>query len=223
MRTLQIILLKRVRRVGARRVVAGGMLVCYLGLLLGIPLPAPVAPSEQAFPCQGHGCGCHTAQQCWEGCCCFTDGQKLAWAKANDAAPPKFLLARMAATKTAAPSVMASAGGCCANDARSAGCETAGGGQTCAAAPHAASCCDDGASPAVPPNRPTLRLVVGIESLKCRGVGANWLTLGDFVPLTAPPSWCPDQVAAPIDGAPLSLSLDLSFPPPAPPPRASRV
>ena len=54
-----------------------------------IPLPrigawlAGVTGSGEAYPCAGHGCGCHSAQDCLEHCCCYTPAERLAWAKAR--------------------------------------------------------------------------------------------------------------------------------------------
>lgn len=50
------------------------------------PLPLPVrSPSGKdrslPFPCQDRPCGCMSAAQCWRKCCCFTDQEKLAWAR----------------------------------------------------------------------------------------------------------------------------------------------
>jgi hypothetical protein len=41
------------------------------------------------FPCQNRPCGCRTADQCWKKCCCFTDSQKVAWAKAQRVRVPE--------------------------------------------------------------------------------------------------------------------------------------
>lgn len=77
-----------------RRLVAGFSLANYLLLLVGIPMPTPVAKdSSRPFPCQHHRCGCASADQCWRHCCCFTREQKLAWARENEVSPPEEFLA----------------------------------------------------------------------------------------------------------------------------------
>lgn len=48
---------------------------------------------EPAFPCQNRPCGCRSAQQCWKKCCCFTNKQKIAWAKEHGVEVPDFVLA----------------------------------------------------------------------------------------------------------------------------------
>ena len=81
-------------RARSRRYVATLSLLHYLALLVGIPLPLPAAKdSSRPFPCQHHRCGCQNAEQCWRQCCCFTNEQKLAWARKNGVTPPVELLA----------------------------------------------------------------------------------------------------------------------------------
>ena len=77
-----------------------------LGVLLGIcavVFPVPVTlhlPSEtdgdkdcsQPFPCMNRPCGCRSADECWKKCCCFTNVQKVAWAKANRISLPRFVM-----------------------------------------------------------------------------------------------------------------------------------
>ncbi|WP_144986065.1 hypothetical protein [Gimesia aquarii] len=41
------------------------------------------------FPCQNRPCGCQSAGQCWKTCCCFTNREKLVWARANQVTPPE--------------------------------------------------------------------------------------------------------------------------------------
>lgn len=73
------------------------LLFCFCCAVLPIPydvsLISPVethGSSDEPFPCQGCGCGCKTAEQCWTGCCCFTPSQRIAWAKANGVKPPDY-------------------------------------------------------------------------------------------------------------------------------------
>lgn len=67
----------------------GLVLLGYVLSALGIPIPVRATPAtSQPFPCQHRACGCRTAQQCWEKCCCFTHEQKLAWARQHGVEPP---------------------------------------------------------------------------------------------------------------------------------------
>lgn len=45
----------------------------------------------ERYPCEGHSCGCHSAESCWAECCCLAPAQKLAWAIANKVAVPPHL------------------------------------------------------------------------------------------------------------------------------------
>lgn len=135
-----------------RRLTASLLLVT--SLLMVLPISMPIAVPEVSedshekdlsapFPCQHRRCGCRSATQCWKKCCCFTDTQKVAWAKANRVTPPAFVVV---AAQREAPSSKASC--------------------------HASvACCKSevGGKPLAKP-RPRTRIVVGIEALQCQGV-----------------------------------------------------
>ena len=64
---------------------------------LNMPTPVVVQKdSEVAFPCQNCPCGCKNADQCWDSCCCFSDAEKMSWARANKVSPPGWFLERFA-------------------------------------------------------------------------------------------------------------------------------
>lgn len=65
-----------------------------------LPIPISLRSSDsvekdlsQPFPCQNRPCGCRSAEQCWKKCCCFTNSQKVAWARANSVDLPDYVLA----------------------------------------------------------------------------------------------------------------------------------
>lgn len=71
-------------------------------VLCAVLLPMPVSlrstdgvekDLSQPFPCQNRPCGCRSAEQCWKKCCCFTNSQKVAWAKANGVSLPDYVMA----------------------------------------------------------------------------------------------------------------------------------
>lgn len=80
-----------------RRSTAYLLLFAMVGMLF--PLHFHVKPSgiekddSTPFPCQNRPCGCRTAQQCWKKCCCFTNAQKVAWAKTHRVRVPEFVVA----------------------------------------------------------------------------------------------------------------------------------
>ena len=91
--------------------VAVGLLLNWLVLTLGIPLPTWHAKdSSRPFPCMDSVCGCHTAEKCWQSCCCHTNQEKLVWAKRNGVTPPNYVIA---AAKQEAKSKETSPASCC--------------------------------------------------------------------------------------------------------------
>lgn len=69
-------------------------ILCALLLPISVPLVNPADSGKDTavpFPCQSRPCGCRSADQCWKKCCCFTNSQKLAWAKENKVRVPDFV------------------------------------------------------------------------------------------------------------------------------------
>lgn len=58
-----------------------------------VPSNSPEKDQSQPFPCQNRPCGCRSAEQCWKKCCCFSNSQKIAWAKANSVKVPDYVVA----------------------------------------------------------------------------------------------------------------------------------
>lgn len=84
--------------------------VVILAGALGIPVPRSVQKEvDQPFPCMHHSCGCMSAEACWQGCCCLTHEQKLAWAQKHGIEPPRGILT--VATRPAGPG-----GSCCRSE-----------------------------------------------------------------------------------------------------------
>jgi hypothetical protein len=74
-----------------------GLIVLLPFVAVSLPVPLPSGPNagkdrSQPFPCQDRPCGCRSAKQCWQKCCCFTNAQKVAWAKQNRIAVPEEVL-----------------------------------------------------------------------------------------------------------------------------------
>src|SRR5258708_4975277 len=69
-------------------------MVAFWATTIGVPLPsASVKDLSKPFPCMHRLCGCMHSAQCWKGCCCFSDREKLAWAAAHGVEPPAFVVA----------------------------------------------------------------------------------------------------------------------------------
>jgi len=176
-----------------RQVVIWPTLVCFVLIAGGVPLPeAPTFGQGGAYPCQGHRCGCSSAEQCWKSCCCFSTSQKLAWAKRHNVTPPAIALAQARLQPAKAQS-------CCAAKA----------------SPASASCCT--ASPASPG---TSDWSLALEKAKCRGAATQWLTLGAALP--APELMVTDEEVPTVDRWSIvdEWTLSCADRPEAPPPRA---
>ncbi len=82
-------------RLMMRRLLGLIVLLPFVAVSFPVPLPRePIAGKDrsQPFPCQDRPCGCRSAKQCWQKCCCFTIAQKVAWAKQNRVAVPEEVL-----------------------------------------------------------------------------------------------------------------------------------
>jgi len=65
------------------------------------PLPVLIAKDYSVpYPCQDRACGCQSADECWQSCCCFNDDEKIAWANANGIQPPEWFRARESARES---------------------------------------------------------------------------------------------------------------------------
>lgn len=43
---------------------------------------------SERYPCEGCGCGCASALECWTHCCCHSEHERLVWAIENGVMPP---------------------------------------------------------------------------------------------------------------------------------------
>jgi hypothetical protein len=79
---------KMKKRLQPGKLVVGLALVSFFVSTMGMPLPA--TRFKDTFPCQDHACGCGSAEQCWQHCCCFTVQERWAWARDHAIAPPSY-------------------------------------------------------------------------------------------------------------------------------------
>jgi hypothetical protein len=168
----------------------------YALVVSGLPLPLgggqPASPTSaaakrlagkdrsQPFPCMDKPCGCATAEQCFSSCCCNTPAELLAWARAMKA-DPGVVAALVRRATTSAPA----AERCCAA-AQSECCAAA------AESPMANSddqCCSAQASPIAVGDEPcdTPTHGVSLRAMRaCKGLAAEWLSIGVALPPVAP-------------------------------------
>jgi len=145
--------------------------MAIVGLLagtLGVPLPTISLSGKdlsRPFPCMDRQCGCQTADQCWQSCCCFTNRQKLVWAREKGVTIPEFV--ELAADREQTVEVATT---CCTSPrkAHSGTCEERGEG-----------CCEELDTP----SKLGVTLVLAIHSRQCRGQSELWLALGAAAPL----------------------------------------
>ena len=158
-----------------RRLTACLLLVMSLLMVLPVSMQGTTQESSQnslgkdtsaPFPCQARACGCRSAKQCWKKCCCFTDTQKVAWAKANRVTLPAFVVAAAKRESSVAKGTCEVAEACCARDVRREG--------EAPAEPSLSEGIHPGSrlrrSVALPAHSPRVRIVFGLEALKCQGV-----------------------------------------------------
>ena len=124
------------------------VLVGYIAGQIGFPIPeTQEAPDGLAYPCQGHQCGCSSADQCWQGCCCMSLRERLAWAERHHVLPPITLADSSPESTDDCRSDLA----CCASGEKS---EKSQGEKD---------------------SKPPRRWVLSIQAMKCRGHSANWI------------------------------------------------
>jgi len=200
------------RGLASRRIVALAALGAYLVATVGVPVARRSAKFQgMPFPCQDHACGCQTAAECWDHCCCFTPAERMAWCHDHGVEPPQQLLAQFAesALLAAADDHDAPAGGCCAHHDHD-----------CAHHDHdhdvdAHSVALDGDDD----SSGGITLAFGPLARQCRGMVDLWCTSGAVTPGPSAIVWQFEwNVVAWIapSGAPFD-SLDSA--PPIPPPR----
>jgi hypothetical protein len=190
-----------------RRCLAPVLALSYVMATIGLPWPMSSGARDAIpFPCQGHRCGCVSAEQCWNHCCCFTPEQRLAWAAANEVDPPAELVAAVSDQD--------------ADQQLAAGEHS----QTDDHPPAAHSCChkhaDVCARPASPGpvnGKPTEGH--GFQAFKCHGISTLWVTTGAVAPSVTPLAWTFDwSIVGTVPTLRCSLSA-VTFLPAVPPPR----
>ena len=221
---------RTILRVTVRRLIGLGVLVGICAVVLPLPVTIlvpsdPVSEKDlsQPFPCMNRPCGCRSAEQCWKQCCCFTNVQKVAWAKANHVQIPDFVVVAAekessaekpcccsTKSKTDAVSkpdetVIGVAGTCCSD--RNTKCPTA---------PSVKSSRTAASSSAKTPGR--IKWVLAVKAAECQGQSGFWLTLPPAVIPTWPqlPPELPtiaESRHAVSERLPL-ISLDAPNPPP---------
>lgn len=155
------------------------MILSYLAAMIGYPIWEPAIGKDQseAYPCQFSACGCRTAEQCRQSCCCHTKKDKVAWALQRNIDPHKVAiltsdeLNRYISELLATGEIPVTPKSCCSHKAvaQQATAETA----------PAKSCCQKKASSG------KIRFTLGMQALGCGGNATKWIQAG-LVALPAP-------------------------------------
>lgn len=205
---------KRLVRVAARG--ANPTLACLLILAtltgsVGFPMVA-YAPKDRSrpFPCQDHACGCRSAEECWKHCCCFTNREKLAWARKHGVTPPAFV------AEAAENEAAESAHGCCGHRA---GCHACAGKKT---TQHCDGACGKMGEAAPPRNKAAnlkSTLVLVDLARRCKGLARIWALAATGLPPRVDPGWSFDSrtVGRVVERPSFDPMIRLA--PPVPPPK----
>ncbi len=219
---------------GTRRRLIGLALltsICASFVPLRVPnVPSPGKDQSEPFPCQNRPCGCASAEQCWKQCCCFTNAEKVVWARENGVTPPDNVVKAARAEssekiskadvssretrslcKTPPADAESNDKRCCESRAAKSCCGTGGCHEPRARTTNKARATDKASSEAP-------RYVIGFEAMKCRGQGVFWNSL----PWAVIPSSCVSE--RPVEPArwdrPQSATMaSVASDPPEPPPR----
>lgn len=154
----------RRNREACRRLVAGLLLVVIAVGTTGIPLPTWAAKDISVpFPCMHKACGCRTAADCWNSCCCNTNAQKLAWAQQRGIQPPQHVIA---GAKREHQSAVAASRSCCSTSKTQDSCCVAS-----TKSPGQKSCCSDKSTVRPQPMTNWVRLE---DARRCHGQIEVW-------------------------------------------------
>ena len=183
-----------------RRLIGLALLVALCASMVPLPVARIAFPEKdqsQPFPCQNRPCGCTSAEQCWRQCCCFTNAQKVAWARENGVTPPDYVVKaactelHVKVAEADAPPRKARCSGCCHGRNRQ---------------EHKQESND------------TVDYVIGFEAMKCRGQGLFWNSLPwAVIPVVHIPEHAcdPGRWGRPQSAVVVSIAAE----PPEPPPR----
>ncbi len=196
--------------------VTGLALLAYVASMTGYPLPMPTVAQDAStpYPCQGHACGCNSAAQCWDSCCCYSAAERLAWVRQHGI---RLTASTIAALQAEARRDARAAKSCCKNKSQLAkNCKACGHGGSCA---HKADHQHEHQQ-ATSSNKARIVWVSGIQAQKCQGLTTLWLSSGANLPVEIPTLWEFEwTLAGRVDVAD-DTHLSLSDLPAVPPPRA---
>jgi len=209
------------------RTVRGRRLICLLLWVslcaAAVPIPIPVSLTKdqsEPFPCQSRPCGCRTASQCRQHCCCFNREQKIAWAKKNHVAvenvvdgesslADKLIVSISQKSTSNTSSSQCGTSHCSQNAAASSKCCSS----TSKSSPQATKSASHDATSDSP------EYVIGWFAERCQGGTADWNSLPNSLPAEPFFAWSPSFLS--VLSRPLTSESQQARTeaPPVPPPR----
>ncbi len=171
-----------------RRIITGLALLAYVASTIGYPLPLPAGDQDTStpYPCQGHACGCNSAAQCWDNCCCYTPAERLAWVRSHNVALPAATIAALEAE--AGQTTATASKSCCQSKPQVAKSDASG---ECDASKSESQSCGHHAesSQASPATKSRIGWINGVQAQKCQGLTTLWLVSGANLPVAIPTLW----------------------------------
>jgi hypothetical protein len=219
----------RANRQRFRRGTSAMLLAAYLLTAAGVPLPAGSKPTSttELFACATSNCGCKTAEQCWQSCCCHTLAERIAWARKHGVRPPEFAIAEARSAgfdlswlENPSNAVLAcKADNCCTTEkdpAPRSCCET--GTKTTPAKIAHACCSHDSKSQTVQGADTSTSTILVWQAFKCKGQSMNWLAAVRQLIVVRPFDCQTLPVVAWLGPAPSDHAVVASDDPAVPPP-----
>ncbi len=202
----------------SRRWITALALLAYVASVVGYPLPLPAGDQKRdasaPYPCQDHACGCNSAEQCWESCCCYTPAQRLAWVRRHGVALPAATLANLTTAAENEGDEHATKS-CCQRKSKptaKSACDSC----------HDAASCDHSheSQNDSPESTSSVRFdwINAIQAQKCQGLTTLWLVTGANLPVEIRDlwefDWAPAGRAIVLNDSFLSRSDRPDVPPP---------
>jgi hypothetical protein len=196
--------LSQLARLSANRLLVALLTLSFLAGHAALPTVTRVGKDRsQPYPCQDRPCGCASAEQCWRHCCCFTNREKLAWAREHGVTCPTYVVE--AAEKEAGESCRT----CCHRHSHGKPEKT----ERAERDDHHSLASTEA------PHGPRGTLVVTDLLRQCGGVSLAWTILSAALPAPIRPGWTFDaRVVGQVVEVPV-VAPDVRPTPPVPPPR----
>jgi hypothetical protein len=198
----------------SRRWITALALLAYVASVVGYPLPLPAGDQKRdasaPYPCQDHACGCNSAAQCWESCCCYSPAQRLAWVRRHGVALPAATLAALTSAAENEDDEHATKS-CCQRKSKPTAHSSCGQCNDTAACDHAS----DSQARSI-----RFNWINAIQAQKCQGLTTLWLVSGANLPVEIADLWEFDWAPAGCTVVSNDTLLSRSDRPDVPPPCA---